>query len=401
MSSQANAVTSTAANETAAASSTAPTLQLNQHAIKFTGQGSEYFRIWIVNLLLTLLTLGIYSAWAKVRKLQYFYRNTQLDGSVFNYHGRPLAILKGRVIALLLIIAYNAAFKLSVWLALVAALVIIAILPRLLLQSLRFSAHNSSYRGLRFQFVGQVRNAYLVFGIPIAVVLGIGLVFTWATLQSGSSTIQGVMIGIAVLAQLSIVVLAPWLYFRVKNFQHNNFCYGQAISRFRGKAKKFYEIAILAFVLVVGIGGGLSSAMFLAFAVTQSALASKSGAIVFVVVLMFVSVLTFVAFLAALPFVQARLQNYIWNQTTLGRVGFESHLKARRLIWVSLTNMVLIVLTLGLFIPFAAVRLHRLRIEAVNVVLVGTLGTYIAQQTSSVGATGEGAADLLDLDFGL
>lgn len=48
--------------------------------LQFTGKGSEYFGIWIVNLLLTILTLGIYSAWAKVRRLQYFYRNTQLAG---------------------------------------------------------------------------------------------------------------------------------------------------------------------------------------------------------------------------------------------------------------------------------------------------------------------------------
>ena len=65
---------------------------------EFRGNGGEYFRIWIVNLLLTIVTLGIYSAWAKVRRLRYFYGNTLLDGHSFEYHGRPLAILKGRLI---------------------------------------------------------------------------------------------------------------------------------------------------------------------------------------------------------------------------------------------------------------------------------------------------------------
>ena len=36
------------------------------HPFKFTGKASEYFGIWIVNLFLSLITLGIYSAWAKV-----------------------------------------------------------------------------------------------------------------------------------------------------------------------------------------------------------------------------------------------------------------------------------------------------------------------------------------------
>jgi hypothetical protein len=73
----------------------------------FTGSGSEYFRIWIVNLLLTIVTLGIYSAWAKVRKMRYFYGSTRLAGSSFEYHGDPIAILKGRLIAAALFIVYT------------------------------------------------------------------------------------------------------------------------------------------------------------------------------------------------------------------------------------------------------------------------------------------------------
>jgi len=35
----------------------------------FHGTGREYFKIWIVNLVLTIATLGIYAAWAKVRRV--------------------------------------------------------------------------------------------------------------------------------------------------------------------------------------------------------------------------------------------------------------------------------------------------------------------------------------------
>ncbi len=35
--------------------------------LEFHGSGGEYFRIWIVNLCLTIVTFGIYTAWAKVR----------------------------------------------------------------------------------------------------------------------------------------------------------------------------------------------------------------------------------------------------------------------------------------------------------------------------------------------
>ena len=68
-------------------------------AITFSATGSEYFRIWIVNLLLSIVTLGVYSAWAKVRREQFFHRNLLLDKAGFDYHAQPMAILRGRGIA--------------------------------------------------------------------------------------------------------------------------------------------------------------------------------------------------------------------------------------------------------------------------------------------------------------
>ena len=65
---------------------------------EFTGKTGEYFKIWIVNIFLTILTLGIYSAWAKVRKRRYFYGNTLLLNAPFEYLADPIKILKGRFI---------------------------------------------------------------------------------------------------------------------------------------------------------------------------------------------------------------------------------------------------------------------------------------------------------------
>ncbi len=64
--------------------------------LEFTGTGAEYFRLWVVNAALTLLTLGIYSAWAKVRKVGYFARNTRAFGDPLHFTANPWAILRGR-----------------------------------------------------------------------------------------------------------------------------------------------------------------------------------------------------------------------------------------------------------------------------------------------------------------
>ena len=62
-------------------------------SFEFRGDGAEYFKIWIVNIFLTLITLGIYSAWATVRNNRYFYGNTFVDGTSFSYLSKPLHIL--------------------------------------------------------------------------------------------------------------------------------------------------------------------------------------------------------------------------------------------------------------------------------------------------------------------
>ena len=75
--------------------------ECSMESIKFKGQAGEYFGIWIVNLLLTVITIGIYSAWAKVRKKKYFSSNTEIDGHSFGYHATGWQILKGRILVAL------------------------------------------------------------------------------------------------------------------------------------------------------------------------------------------------------------------------------------------------------------------------------------------------------------
>src|SRR5207302_10788431 len=113
------------------------TAPVTGHAVgaTFTGHGSEYFRIWVVNVLLTLLTLGLYSAWAKVRKATYFRRNTWIDGHVFDYHGNPVAVLRGRLAAVVLLPAYTCAFQFSHAAGVLTVTVLCAIGPWLVMRA--------------------------------------------------------------------------------------------------------------------------------------------------------------------------------------------------------------------------------------------------------------------------
>ena len=55
-----------------------------RNTMRFEGSASEYFKIWIVNTALTIVTLGIFSAWAKVRSKRYFYGNTYIGTESFS-----------------------------------------------------------------------------------------------------------------------------------------------------------------------------------------------------------------------------------------------------------------------------------------------------------------------------
>jgi len=57
-----------------------------RYPVEFNGKGFEFFKIWIVNVLLTIVTLSLYAPWAKVRTRRYFYGNTVIDNSSFEYH---------------------------------------------------------------------------------------------------------------------------------------------------------------------------------------------------------------------------------------------------------------------------------------------------------------------------
>jgi uncharacterized membrane protein YjgN (DUF898 family) len=97
----------------------------------------------------------------------------------------------------------------------------------------------------------------------------------------------------------------------------------------------------------------------------------------------------------------ARTANLFYNGTSLGPVGFESSQRARDLIWIYLSNLILIALTLGLFIPWAKVRLARYRAGHLAVNGPENLGLFIAGQQQDSTATGAEMADLFDLNIGL
>ena len=331
---------------------------------EFTGRGGEYFRIWIVNLILSVLTLGIYSAWAKVRREQYFHRNTLLAGSGFDYHGNPRAILKGRLIAWACLLALSIAQRFSLPAYVVLLVCLMALGPWFIMRSLRFRAANTSYRGLRFRHRGTYRQA-------VAAFLGNGL-----------------------LLLPTIGIWMPMWVRAIKRFQIGKLSFGGTDFSCEPRPGGFFGaylmagLLMLAPVIVIGIifamatpGHGRVAQVLL--------LGAAAYALVLAVMVLFVR-----------PFLQVRVANVTWNATTLGRHRFHSD-QAFRSFWpLRASNVVLIALTLGLYWPWARVReaAYRAKHFALE---AADLDQFVAEATQDPSAVGEEIADAFDLEFSL
>lgn len=336
--------------------------------VGFTGSGSEYFRIWITNTFLSIITLGIYSAWAKVRRTRYIYGNTRLAGASFDYHGEPKAILKGRVAALLLLVAYQVFSEMDNVVFGLLALSLVAALPWLIWKSLQFRLYNSSYRGIRFGFGGSAAGAYTAY-------------LLWPVLSS-----------------LTAFLLAPMAHQRIKRFQHGESRYGASRFHFDAGVRPFYWLYLKAFlVLVAGM-----IALGLLFGSVLAAYSSRSGAqpeafrgaLVFLLALYVWAMLIY-------PVFSAMLQNLVWGHTSIGPHRFESRVSPGRVAFIALTNLLGIICTLGLYMPFATMRMMKYRLESVALLVDGSLDDFVADAQARAGATGEGVADLLDFDLSL
>ena len=338
----------------------------------FTGSGGEYFRIWIVNLMLSVLTFGIYSAWAKVRRLQYFYRHTRVSGTGFDYHGKPLAILKGRIFAFLVFGSYYGAGYISPTLGLIAFALLAAVLPWLLVRSLQFRLYNSSYRGLRFHFHGTTREAYWVF------------------------------LALPVLSVVSLFTLVPFAHHQLKRFQHANASYGQTRFAFEAPVGAFYKAYFITAACLAVLGLIVTLVVAVVLGPSLAAEGDTVGTSAAQSVLVGVFIVMYVLGATMLwSLMTTQIRNIAWRHTALGPHRFISTLEFHKLLGIVVTNVLGTVVTLGLFKPYAQVRLAKYVIGELSLVTSGQLDEFVAGAQPETAALGEEAAELLDVDFGI
>jgi uncharacterized membrane protein YjgN (DUF898 family) len=354
--------------------------------LEFSGSGAEYFRIWIVNLLLTVATLGIYSAWAKTRRLQYFYRNTRLAGASFDFHGDPKAILRGRLLAAALAVAYHYAFGFSQRAGLVTVAVLLVGMPWMMRAALRFRLSNTSYRGLPFGFGGGVGPAYLVYSLPLLLFV---LPATLVALAPGKPV---------VMAAALLYLLWPFMHGAMKGYQHRHLMYGDQRAAFPLSLFKLASAYVRA--ILVGIGVLVLMGIVAAVGIAGAGSATHAPKSLLPFIPMAIAALTYLTFLCCGLLVAVRMNNLAWSATAFPGVRILCDIKSFGYLRLQFVNVVLTLLTLGLFRPFAAVRTWRYRVAHVQVhAPAGFEQATLQAARPATAAAGDGFADFLGVDL--
>lgn len=347
--------------------------ELRSGYAKFHGKAGEYFKIWIVNLLLSIVTLGIYSAWAKVRTNRYFYSNTEVDGHRFKYLAEPMQILRGRLVAVALFgLFYLLAFFNPIA-GLVLGLILAALTPFIVVIGVRFKMRMTSYRNVRFNFKGKAGDAFINFVL------------------------------MPFLAVFTFYLLFPYVLKRIDLFLVENTTFGDQKVNSGLSTGEYYVASFLSgimFGIIFLIGAAvLGGAFGIATIGAGAAEEEVSGAAAILGQVVFFA-LYFTAFAVSSSYYTAKIRNHIYNSSAfVDCARFTSEVSFGSLFILRVTNLIAIIFTLGMALPWVMVRNARFFADATKVHILSGIDNAIDTHIDSKSAVAEEAATLFDIDI--
>jgi uncharacterized membrane protein YjgN (DUF898 family) len=305
----------------------------------FHGSGSTLLGIHVVNVLLTLLTLGVYYFWGKTKVRRYVFSQTEIAGDRFAYHGTGRELLLGFMRAFLVFLLplivlsiiqkpldVDANIKQAA--GFLGSILFFVFIPVALVGARRYRLSRTSWRGIRFSFRGKAWRFILLF-------------------------LKG-----SFLTGLTFGLYYPFFLTERQAFMISHSYFGSERFEFTGRGRDLFPNYLLALLLTFPTLG-----------------------------------LCWVWFIA-------RKRRFFWNHTSFGAARFRSTVSGGRLLGLYLVSGLLLVGTLGL--AWSWVRVRNIRFAFRYLTLEGPVELErIEQQAQFASATGEGLAGFLDTGFDL
>ncbi len=138
----------------------------SSYAFVFHGTGASFFAVMLKNMLLTLLTLGIYLPWSKTERRRYLWQNTEFHGHRLRYHGTGRELFVGYVkvvaayvafVGVPLVISKVVGATAGTVVQVVLALMLLPLLPFAVWGARRYLLSRTSYRGVHLRLDGDAR----------------------------------------------------------------------------------------------------------------------------------------------------------------------------------------------------------------------------------------------------
>ena len=332
------------------------------HRFAFLGTTGQYYRIYVVNTLLTILTFGIYSAWAKVRNRRFFYGFTELLDNRFDFDARPIVILISRVLVVVVVLVAAYMDEVFDWLWQDLGLMSTALLllvPFALVRGRAFNARHSLFMGIRFHYeriYGPAYRVFILFVLPLValfVLLGSASLPETDTSDAFLDLLLTLREPLSIIIAIYLIVLLPCWYRMRDQIKINQLSFGKLQLRYTATLRQYYGAymrALLLLLLALLIG----TVPFLYFASTQT-ISSTSAQIIFWTAVGG-SVLASLWFL----YYRALLVALYWNAIDFTDGKLRANFSGSDyLIKITLPNMLLTILSLGILLPWTRVRRWR------------------------------------------
>lgn len=377
-----------------------PAIPITQ--VQYHGKAGQVFRLHLMNLLMNVITLGIYSFWGKTRIRRYMTSHVSILDDRFEYTGTGKELLYGWLKAMLIFFPLIVCMSIP-FVNFFGIFLFMAILSVAVYLALRYRLSRTKWRGIRFRLAGSLKEFFI--------------------LSFKRTLINIFTLGIKI-PKSDILI---WSYIA------NNMSYGDLKFSYKGDHTKLRRahlttmailiacvLGSLAPIITVGIKEGIKKSEIKYTERTQAAETlekSPSTASPDQMVpvektvpkkselepeMLALGLLFYVGLGLGLL---ARLWYYaaLWREKIrglyLGNVRFKTDVTAGGLAKLFVTNLLIVIFTLGLGKPIAA---HRtLRYYATNMRIGGDLKNLVAHQEALQQKSGMGDALAADVGFDL
>jgi uncharacterized membrane protein YjgN (DUF898 family) len=341
----------------------------------FTGSGWELFKIHILNYLFTLLTLGVYAFWAKVKVRKYLWGNTVVLGENLEYTGTGGELFKSFLIVMLLGVLGTAAFyACSLLFPIASSLVLVIVLVPVgyfaSYQTLRYRLTRTRWRGIRGNMDGSA--------------LG------YAAAGAGYS----------LLAVLTLFIGMPLKTARLTAKRLNASFFGSRRLAFSGRAGALFAAWMKFYVLLLVFGAGAALA-FHALGIDQWLETVEEDSIPFALGA-FASVFGVLLLMGLLTIAyRAAVVRWLFGNLAFGDMRFAAKgYTAWSLFKLLAGNVLLLAFTLGIAYPWTEIRSLRFLLSSIRYSGDPQLRELL-QNTLPERSRGEGLLDALDMDLAI